>query len=337
AIELTSSTAAARYAPLAVLGTLALAAAAMHLLFAAERRRRLGRAFWGALPSNAIREIARKPALFRLPGSNRTVTCLSLAIQDFEVLSLSFRQEPASFTGIMQRLLPPMMEESIFHGGMVERVSGEGFMAVWNAPLDDEAHAMHACEAAIRMSERRAVLASERVSALSVPAQPATPEIGIAIATGEAIAGGYMAQGRESYSVSGACAILASRLAELRPRYGSAILVSEATRDACEKEFAFLEVDCVTIEGFTKPIRLYAMLGDSRMRGSPTFRALTTFHDHIFKSLHARQWPKARALVEQCRKLSGANQTLYDFYLARIRRLEAHPPEADWDGAFRAA
>ena len=49
----------------------------------------------------------------------------------------------------------------------------------------------------------------------------------------------------------------------------------------------------------------------------------------------ATVWQKARELVEQCRKLSGASQKLYDLHLARIAYFEANPPSQDWDGAFR--
>jgi adenylate cyclase len=71
------------------------------------------------------------------------------------------------------------------------------------------------------------------------------------------------------------------------------------------------------------------------MRASPKFRALTTFHNHIFQSFRTQQWPKTRELIAQCRRLSGASQKLYDLQLDRIARYEATPPGADWDGAFR--
>ena len=41
------------------------------------------------------------------------------------------------------------------------------------------------------------------------------------------------------------------------------------------------------------------------IRASPKFRALIAFHEHIFASLQHQQWAKARALIAQCRKLSG--------------------------------
>jgi adenylate cyclase len=71
------------------------------------------------------------------------------------------------------------------------------------------------------------------------------------------------------------------------------------------------------------------------MRASPRFRAIATFHDHIFQAVRTRQWERAKELIAQCRKLSAASQKLYDLHLARIAWFEENPPPDDWDGAFR--
>src|ERR1700744_2049411 len=159
-------------------------------------------------------------------------------------------------------------------------------------------------------------------------------EIGIGVSTGPAIAGGFRTHGRTTYSAVGECAVLAGRIQALSGTYGPAVIVSEDTRKTAERGFAFLEVDYVAL-GEGTPTKLYAMLGNPVMRASPKFRALATFHDHIFQSLRSQQWEKARELIDQCRKLSGASQKLYDLQLSRIARYEADPPGPDWDGAFR--
>ena len=110
------------------------------------------------------------------------------------------------------------------------------------------------------------------------------------------------------------------------PQYGPAVIVAEETEAQAQRGFAFLEVDYIAAGAEDAPVRLYALLGSPVVRASPKFRALITFHEHIFASLHRQQWAKARALIDQWRKLSGASQKLYDLHLSRIGYFETHPP-----------
>ena len=299
-------------------------------------RAQLRNAFADALPPDAIERIARKPQLLKLEGDSRTVTYLVCGIRGFPTLATSFRDDPASFTRLVQRVVSPLMDEALSHGGTIDRLTNEGFTAFWNAPLDDPEHAIHACEAASRMTEVMARVNDAITHERRIDGAALMPvEIGIGISTGPAIAGGFRTHGRTAYSVTGDCTVVASRIQALSAQYGPAVVVSEATRKASERGFAFLEVDFLTCGAQDEPVKLYAMLGNPVVRASPKFRALMTFHEHIFQSFRTQQWSKARALIEQCRKLSGASQKLYDLHLARIKYFETNPPGSEWDGAFR--
>ena len=312
-----------------------LAGSAARILEVAGARGRLHDSFADALSPDAIERIARKPALLKLDGENRTVTYLVCGIRGFSELANSFRDDPVTFTRLLQRIFTPLMDEALAHRGTIERVSGEGFTAFWNAPLDDPEHAIHACEAANGMMEAIARVNEVITHERRIDGQALAPiEIGIGISTGTAIAGGFRVHGRTTYTAVGDCAITAGRVQALSGTYGPAVIVAEDTRKAAERGFAFLEVDYVVL-GEGAPVKLYAMLGNPVMRASPKFRALTTFHDHIFQSLRSQQWEKTRELIDQCRKLSGASQKLYDLQLSRVARYEENPPGADWDGAFR--
>ena len=299
-------------------------------------RSRLRLAFADMLPARTIDQIARHPQRMKLDGESRTVTYLACGVRGFAELSASFRGDPAAFTRLMQRVMEPLMDQALEHGGAIDKMTTEGFTAFWNAPLDDPEHAIHACEAANGMMEAIArtneIITHERRMD-GVALSPV--EIGIGISTGPAIAGGFKARGRTAYSVNGDCAVLAGRIQQISGQYGPAVIVGEETRKASERGFAFLEVDYIAMGIHDEPVKLSAMLGNPVMRASPKFRALATFHDHIFQSVRSQQWQKARDLIEQCRKLSGASQKLYELHLARIAFFEDNPPDKDWDGAFR--
>ena len=299
-------------------------------------RSALKRAFTDVLPPRVIDHIARRPEPMKLKGESRTVTYLACGVRGFAELASSFRGDPAAFTHLIQRVLDPLMSQALGHGGAIDKLTANGFTAFWNAPLDDSEHAVHACEAAMGMMEAIAktneiITHERRIDGVALD----PVEIGVGIATGPAIAGGFKVHGRTAYSVNGDCAVVAARVQQLSAQYGPAVIVTEDTRKAAERGFAFLEVDYIEIENHDGPAKLYAMLGNPVMRASPKFRALATFHDHIFQSMRDRQWHKARALIEQCRTLSGASQKLYDLHLNRIAYFEANPPAEDWDGAFR--
>jgi adenylate cyclase len=300
-------------------------------------RSKLRRAFADVLPARVIDHMARIPGRMKLDGETRTVTYLVCGVRQFSELAASFRGDPAAFTRLMKLVLEPLMNQALERGAAIDKVTADGFTAFWNAPLDDPEHAMHACEAAMGMMEAIArtneiVTHERRIDGVAMD----PVEIGVGISTGPAIAGGFQVHGRTAYSVNGDCALMATRIQQISGQYGPAVIVSEDTRKGSERGFAFLEVDFIAVEGSDEPVKLYAMLGNPVMRASPKFRALATFHDHIFQSMRAQQWQKARELIEQCRKLSGASQKLYELHLARIAYFEDNPPGPDWDGAFRA-
>jgi adenylate cyclase len=279
-------------------------------------RTRLRIAFSDCLAPRTLEKIVRHPELIDFDGQSRNVTYLVCGLGQ---LATHHRDDPQSFTHRMNAILGPLLEQARAQGGTIDRLTAEGFAAYWNAPLDDPDHALHACRAAGAMT------------ALQTDRDNTAPQIAIGIATGDMIAGGLGL----GYGVHGDARTLAARLQTLSPHYGASVIVSEETRQAAERGFGFLEVDYIAASQEDAPARLYALQANPVARASPKFRAISTFHDHIFRALRGRQWAEARSLIEQCRKLSGASQALYDLYLARIRYFERNPPAANWDGAFR--
>ncbi len=222
------------------------------------------------------------------------------------------------------------------HGATVDCVTGEGFLAYWNAPLDDSEHAIHACEAANKMTVVLAEINEQLSRERRFDGTAYEPiEVGIGISTGPAIAGGVGDSRRTAYTITGECTLLAARIRAQSVQYGPAVVVGEDTRKAAERGYAFLEVDYIALGPKGEAVKLYAMLGNALVRASPKFRAMATFHEHIFQSLRTQQWEKTRELITQCRQLSGASPRLYDLHLARIAYFEKNPPGSDWDGAFR--
>lgn len=275
-------------------------------------------AFADRLPPAVLDAIARRPKLLKPEGEWRTVTYMACG---FETVA---GEDAAAFTSRTQSLLTRLVDQVVAHGGTIERAGADGFAAFWNAPLDDVEHELHACEAANAMA------------ALIAEAAQYDPPVLISagIASGPVIAGGFGGQGHLAYGVQGETKVLAHRIRALAHNYHAPLIVSEQTRRLAERNFALLEVDCIP-RGDNAPIVLHALMGGVIVRASPKFRALAVFHDHIFQAIREQNWRVARDLIAQCRRLSGANQALYDLHLARIAYYERNPPGDGWDGAFR--
>jgi adenylate cyclase len=299
-------------------------------------RQRLTLAFSGSLPRASIERITHDPSLLQTEGQVRDCTYLVCGVRGLPALAAQFHDDPATFSRMLGQLLSCLTDQALAHGGTLERVSADGFAAFWNAPLDDAAHAAHACEAANGMSVMAARVneglgEQRRADGAPMPML----EIGIGIASGSVIAGAFGGDARLGYGVQGAAVTLAQRIQALSVQYGPSVIVADTTRQAAERSFAFLEVDTVAPLQGEPPVTLHAIVGTPVMKASPSFRALSTFHDHIFQALRKQQWGQARALIEQCRKLSGASPRLYDLHLRRIGQYESMPPGENWDGAFR--
>jgi adenylate cyclase len=287
-------------------------------------------AFADSLPRASLNKLARRPSLLKLEGETRAATYLVCGVRGLSALAASRRDDPAGFTRLTEKLLTPLIDQALAHGGTIDRLTAEGFAAFWNAPLEDADHALHACEAGSAMT-----MAWTKVTEELAQQDGGAPamEIGMGIATGP-VTGGFGASGRMGYSVHGDAVTLAQSLQAMSHVYGPALIVSEETKRQAERGFAFLEIDTIAA-GPTPPVTLYALMGGPATRASPKFRALTVFHNHIFQAIRKKNWPMARELIAQCRRLSGVSQKLYDLHLARIAYYEKHPPASEWDGAFR--
>jgi adenylate cyclase len=310
---------------------------AVHWGTFAHTRDRLHRTFEQLLPAHALSIVSQQPRAMKLAGETRTMSYLVCRIRDFGKLAETFADDPQGLSRLMKRVMTPLADAVLTHRGAVDRIAPGTLSALFNAPLEDPDHAVHACECALRMIDalekvNRGLEQERRADGSTV----GPIGISIGINTGPGIVADFGTNARPEYTAAGRAASLTPEIEALSSRYGPAIIVGEATRNAGERNFAFLEVDMLAGGAGGEALKLYALLGNPLVRASPKFRALQTFHDHIFQSYRAQQWAKTRALIAQCRTLSGASQQLYDLYLSRIAYLEDNPPGPSWDGAFHA-
>ncbi|MGY4237551.1 adenylate cyclase [Bradyrhizobium sp. USDA 4449] len=137
------------------------------------------------------------------------------------------------------------------NGGIVNKFLGDGFLALFGAPLEasDAAH-------------RSVAAAREMLSAMDrINAQTNWPlRIGIGIHFGEVVAGNIGSPRRKEYTVIGDTVNFASRLEALNKEFGSQLLISASVREALgddgEDAVALGEV---TVRGYEQPVPVFQL------------------------------------------------------------------------------
>ncbi|WP_439409518.1 adenylate/guanylate cyclase domain-containing protein [Bradyrhizobium sp. DASA03076] len=137
------------------------------------------------------------------------------------------------------------------HGGIVNKFLGDGFLALFGAPLEasDAAH--------------RAVAAGrDMLTAMDhINAQTSWPlRIGIGIHFGEVVAGNIGSPRRKEYTVIGDTVNFASRLEALNKEFGSQLLISASVREALGEDGEdAVALGEVTVRGYEQPVVVFQL------------------------------------------------------------------------------
>ena len=240
-------------------------------------------------------------------------------------------------TSFLNHYLTPMTDAIMSHRGTVDKYMADGVMAFWNAPLDDPAHAEHACRTALAMRSQLARLNDGwRAEAAAEDRPFREVRAGIGLNTGECVVGNLGSDQRFDYSVLGDAANVASRLEGQTKTYLVDIIIGEPTAEQAP-QFALLELDLIQVVGKTKPVRIFFLFGDESVAATEAFASLADAHRAMIAAYRGRGWDEALAQLEICR--NQAPDILRNFYLLyeeRIANLQASPPPDAWDGVFEA-
>jgi adenylate cyclase len=137
------------------------------------------------------------------------------------------------------------------HGGIVNKFLGDGFLALFGAPIETRDAAQHAVAAA-----REMLAAMDEVNRES--SWPL--RIGIGIHFGEVVAGNIGSPRRKEYTVIGDTVNFAARLESLNKEFNSQLLISSAVCDAlgdsCVDAVSLGEVP---IKGYDRPMAVWQL------------------------------------------------------------------------------
>ncbi|HEX6976076.1 MAG TPA: adenylate/guanylate cyclase domain-containing protein, partial [Vicinamibacterales bacterium] len=221
--------------------------------FVEDREKRKMRHLFGRyVAKDVCEQLIANPELAELGGKRRDMTVLFSDIRGFT--TVTEKGNPEELVAQLNEYFSRMVEIVFRHHGTVDKFVGDMVMALFGAPLDDEAHADHAAAAARDMVQELGELnrkwAAEGRTVL---------DIGIGINSGEMIAGNIGSSSIMSYTVIGDNVNLGARLESLNKEYGTRIIISDATRVRLKEACDIRPLGDVVVKGKTRPVAIFEM------------------------------------------------------------------------------
>jgi adenylate cyclase len=301
-----------------------------------EKQRAAIRAAFGQYISrDLVEQLSSDPDRLVLGGESREITLVFCDVRKFTTISEQYKGDPQGLTSLMNRFLTPLTKAIMDQHGTIDKYMGDAIMAFWNAPIDLDDHASHACDAALEMLiqlerlnvdlEREAEAAGRGFMAL---------RIGVGLNTGICLVGNLGSNLRFDYSALGDAVNLASRIEGLTKIYGVPVLAGERTA-ALASRHAFVEADLIKVVGKAIPERIFALVGGQDLRRSPGFAEFEAHHDRGIACYRARDWDGALEAFAEAERSMPAGldvSALYPLYRKRIEDYSTAAPMADWTG-----
>jgi adenylate cyclase len=196
------------------------------------------------------RELQKNPRL--LEGQEREVTVLFSDLRGFS--RLAERLGPRNICKLVGDAMDCFSSRVKEFDGVVVDFAGDGMLAMWNAPADQEDHASLACRAALAMLNDLPTISEAWKETL-----PAPLSLGIGINTGTALVGNVGSRSRFKYGPFGHTVNLASRVEGATKHLGIPILVTQTTKARIGENFATRRICKARLLGIDEPVDLFEL------------------------------------------------------------------------------
>jgi adenylate cyclase len=241
------------YPTLAAIGAL-LATALIHGVTVAFEREQARDAFARFVPEAVVDEVLRSADGIRLGGVQREGTVMFSDLRGFT--SFAETLEPATVIGALNRYLTAMSEAILDHGGTLVAYMGDGIMAVFGAPLQQDDHADRALAAARDMLARLEGFNEW----LREEGLHEGFKMGIGLNSGAVLSGHVGSERRLEYTALGDTTNTAARLEGMTKGTPYQLYVADSTRSALKQPADDLvEVGEFEVRGRTATVRLWSL------------------------------------------------------------------------------
>src|SRR4029450_11012262 len=187
---------------------------------AAEERRQIVQMFGQHVSPAVVNQLLAHPA--DQHSQLREVCILVLDIRNFT--GFSEAAAPDDAVALLNRLWGFSVDIVNRHQGIVNKFLGDGFMAVFGAPLSIGS----SCQSALNSARENRAEVERASDAGEIP----MIRVGIGIHAGEALVGNIGSLERREYTLIGDVVNVAFRIEQLNKEFGSKLLISESVQQA---------------------------------------------------------------------------------------------------------
>ena len=186
-----------------------------------------------------------------LRSEKKSVCVMFLDIRNFT--SFAEKKTPEEVVYYLEHLFDFMIEIVNRNHGIINKFLGDGFMAVFGAPISDGHNCLNAVQAAKEILMRLKV----EIAQGNVP----PTRVGIGLHSGDAVMGSIGSSLRREYTVIGDVVNLASRIEKLNKEFDSELLISEEVKhDALSDNLSeAIAMGHVQVRGREEPIQIYQL------------------------------------------------------------------------------
>ncbi|NNF57733.1 MAG: GAF domain-containing protein, partial [Rhodothermaceae bacterium] len=213
-----------------------------------EERDRIRNVFGRHTAPAVVEELLRHDA--DPPGRRQHACIMFLDLRGFT--SFSESAEPEAVVDYLNAIFAITIAAVTERAGIVHQLLGDGFMAVFGAPIAREDDCARAVDAALAIVEH--VGAECEAGRL-----PAT-RVGIGLHTGEVVAGTVGSEHHKEYKVTGDVVNVAARIEQMNKDFDSQVLVSEAVwRHVTPGRYPAEDLGERPIRGRSQVLRLFQL------------------------------------------------------------------------------
>ncbi|MBM3129518.1 MAG: tetratricopeptide repeat protein [Chloroflexi bacterium] len=204
----------------------------------------------------------------QIEGERRNITILFSDLSGFT--AISEKLDPEQVYELVDGTLKAFTDEIYKHEGTIDKVLGDGIMALFGAPIAHEDDPARAIRAALGMQA-----ALKRINADLEPRWGISLRVRIGLHTGIVVVGSIGSDLRMEYTALGDTVNVASRLQSVAEP--GTILVSRAVYEPTQPLFEFRELGSIRVKNRVAPVEIYEVTAPraiaGRVRGIPGLSA----------------------------------------------------------------